>query len=176
MVRKRVLWTFFGVPVSRQQVTGFELCRNRVGVDTRVGTVSAPGWVCKREGSRGEGNEERGKKTADRETAAHRMIVLAMGPKNSGSTARLHSKDDANSRVSVSLRQQLCVSACESPLAHPAFEFCFAFVSFAKGSSRADRPLRGAYGGRVQPDSCSTFLVMKTIQCVRGGQGAGSSS
>ena len=60
-----------------------------------------------------------------------------VGGLRDGSTARLHNEDDdVHDKMSVLLRQQLCVSAGESP---PCFDF--------------DRALRGACGGRVQPDT-----------------------
>ena len=72
-----------------------------------------------------------------------------------GSTARLHNEDDdADNGMAVPLPQQLCASAGESPPAHPVFFRSFvSFVRLAKGSSRADWPLRDANGGRVPPDT-----------------------
>ena len=70
------------------------------------------------------------------ETTPQRLLLYSLAIRAEGlrvgSTARVHSEDDdASNRMSVPLRQQLC--------------------AFCQGSSRADRLLRGAHGGRVHP-------------------------
>ena len=51
-----------------------------------------------------------------------------------------------------------CHSVCRQAKAHPpallsSLLMCNSICAFRRGSSRADRPQRGAHGGRVQPDT-----------------------
>ena len=63
---------------------------------------------------------------------------------------RLHNADDdANNRMSAAT---LSVGRRE-PTFPPCFRVPKNMESFAKESSRADRLLRGAYGGRVEPET-----------------------